>query len=261
MKRLSLVLLALLAVVLVAACGGARSKADQDKDGRVLADAIKSADSGSTFSMSETLVLTGGDIPSGKQAVIQATASGVAKDGNLQFIYRIPEGKTTASFDMIVADGQLYVRPHNAPTWKSVPATTATALFPALRLQLIRESVLLAKSVSGSSLNNTSNGFFRKYAVMPASDQLEQLQSIPLQGSAETVFLKTATAELDAFLSLSGNKLSRLEVHLNGTDPSTGTKQKIDSTMTLKPGTGKLQVIMGPSSATPVSPADILTVP
>jgi uncharacterized lipoprotein len=39
-----MVLLASLAVVLVAACG-ARTKAEQDKDGRVLGDAIKTAES------------------------------------------------------------------------------------------------------------------------------------------------------------------------------------------------------------------------
>lgn len=244
-------------LVLAAACGGERTKADQDKDGKVVADAIRSADSGGTrFSMDETLVLSGGDIPKGQQATIHAQASGLAKDGNVEMVYKIVGAKQNPSFDMLIVDDQLYVRPHGSSEWKTLPATAATALFAAVRLPLLRESVLLARSVSGSTLANTDGGFVHKYAVKPASDQLEQLQSVPVQGSAETAFLKTAGAEVDAFLSLRGNQVSRLEVHLTGTDPGSGTKQKIDSTINLK--AAAVKDIQAPASAIPIDPTQIL---
>jgi hypothetical protein len=157
---------------------------------------------------------------------------------------------------MVLASNQLYVKGSDA-SWRSTPLAATTSLFPALRLDLIRETVLLASSVSSSSLTHVKAGFAHKYVVRPAPDQIEQLEAIPVQGRAETAFLKTAQAEVDVFLSLPGDRLDRIEVHLTGTDPSEGTRQKVDSSIDLRQA--RVNAIRPPAQAVAVSPAEILT--
>jgi hypothetical protein len=249
----------LLGIVLLAACGSGRTQADQDKDGRALASALRAADSaGASFKLDHQLLLTGGDIPSGQAFQLHATADGGSlKSGAAHFGYRIQQARQAGTYDMLLSDGQLYVRRQGSSTWKTTPEASATTLFPPLRLELVRETVLLAASVSSSSPVKIDAGFARKYVIRPAADQVEQLESIPVQGAAEDQFLKTATAELDLYLMVPGDRLGRIEAHLSGVDPSNGEKQSIQSTLDLR--AAKVGAIRAPAGAQQVAPADLLT--
>lgn len=252
----------LAASVLLAACAapGAprRTQADQDRDGKAIAAAIASADQdGASFHLDETLTFTGGDIPANQQLQIKAGADGVAKDGRLRMTYKIETGKNkAATYDIVVAEQVLYIKPHSSAQWKRSSSDAATALYPALRLPLLREAVLLAKEVGGGSVTTVDNGFAHRYKVTPASDQLEQLQAIPVSGGQETGFLRTATAEIDAFLTMTGDRLTRIEVHLSGKDPTNKETQKVDSAASFRPS--KVDSIETPPNAIPVGPDQIL---
>ena len=252
----------LVVTVLLAACAppGApkRTAADQDRDGRAVAAAIASADQdGSSFHLDETLTFTGGDIPSNQELQIKASADGVAKDGRVRMTYKIETGKNkSVSYDIVVADQLLFIKPHSSAQWKRSSSDAATALYPALRLPLLRESVLLAQSVGAGSVTTVNNGFAHRYKVIPARDQLEQLQAIPVSGSQETLFLKTASAEIDAFLTMTGDKLTRIEVHLSGQDPTNGETQKVDSIADYRPA--RVDAIETPASSVLVGPDQIL---
>lgn len=256
MKRL--LVGALVATVMVAGCGGTRSQPDQDKDGRLLADALRSAYSGgSGFKMDQQLVILGGDIPSGKAIQVHATVdNGVLKNDTAKFGYKIQQGRQTATYDMLIAQQQLYVKAQNATTWKTTALLSTTTLYPTLRLDLVRETVLLARSISSGTITHIDAGFARKYTVQPAPDQLEQLESIPVQGTAEDTFLKTARAQMDIYLVLPATKLGRIELQMTGTDPSNGERQDVTSTLDLRPA--RVSAIQAPSDAEQVSPADIL---
>jgi hypothetical protein len=243
----------------LAGCGfsAGRSQADQDRDGRMLAAAIEAVDSqGTGFTMDETLVLTGGDVPSGQALSVHATSNdGVARNGNARLSYHIESGRTGLDYDMLVTGTQLFARRHGSSQWLTTPLSATTSFFPALRLELVRETVLLATSIPGSSLTHVSAGFARKYVVKPAPDQLEQLEAIVVQGRSEASFLKGASGEVDAFLSIPGDRLVRVEVHVAGTDPGGGTKQRVDNWVDLR--SARVGAIKPPDSATSVAPESI----
>jgi hypothetical protein len=249
----------LLGVVLLAACGGTRTQADQDKDGRLLADALRAVwTDGTGFKLDQRLQLVGGDIPSGQAFQLHGVVgSGVLKGSSAHFGFRLVQGQQAVGYDMLIADGLLYVKRQDATSWKDTPLSATTTLLTALRLDLVRETVLLASSVSSGALGHIDAGFARKYVVRPAPDQLEELQSMSVQGAAEDQFLKTATAELDVYLLFPGDKLGRVEVHLSGTDPSNGEKQAISSTLDLHPA--KVGAITAPTGTQQVDPSSILT--
>ncbi len=246
-------------MVMLAACGGGRTQADQQKDGTMLAGALRSADmDGASFKLDQQLLLTGGDIPSGQAFQLHATASsGVLKDGAARFGYRIRQGQHANDYDMLVAGGRLYVRKRGASSWKAIPVSSATTLFPALRLDVIRETVLLATSVSSAGLSHVDAGFVRKYAIRPASDQLEQLMSVSVQGTAEQQFLKSVSGELDVYLTVPDGKLGRVEIHLTGVDPSNGEKQAVQSSLDVR--SARVGSIQAPVDAQLVAPSDLLT--
>lgn len=250
-------LAALIALTACAAPGrGQRSQSDQDRDGRLIAKAIQEADAGgATFTMTEAILLSGGDIPSGQQAQVRGSASGSLFEGRAHMDYKFARTKNSVRFEVIVAEGGFFIRPGPAAAWSVTPEPAVTELYPAVRLPLIRESVLLAKSVGGSSIQHLNSGFTHKYAVVPAPDQLEQLDAMPVTGAAETAFLKTAVAEFDIFLTSPGDHLARVEVHLTGTDPSSGTRQKIDCTADFKQA--RVTRIEPPAQANPVKPNQI----
>jgi hypothetical protein len=100
-------------------------------------------------------------------------------------------------------------------------------------------------------------GFARKFAIRPAPDQVEQVQSMPVQGSDEEQFLKTASTELDAFLTYPGDQLGRLEVHMRGTDPQSQTRQDVNATLDLRPA--RVGPISPPLDAQAVSLDQLLT--
>lgn len=262
MRRRLLPALPVLLTILCAACAppGApsRTQGDQEKDSGAVAAAIQGADlDGIAFHMEETLAFTGGDIPSNQRLQIKSSADGVARGGRARMTYRIQVSpKQTVSYDMVIGNQVLYVKPRNATAWKRTPAASATALYPVLRLQLVREAVLLARTVGAGSLTTIPGGFGHRYRVTPAPDQLEQLQAIPVTGSQETVFLRTASAEIDATLTMQ-DKLSRLEVHLSGKDPKNGEVQKVDSTADFT--SARVGTIQTPSTSTLVGPDQILS--
>lgn len=258
MSRL-LALCVLLAVVACAPPGAPkRTAADVDKDRTAVAGAIRAADQdGMSFHMTETLLLSGGDIPSGQQAGINATADGAVHDGRARFTYKIAHGRNqTIDFDIVLDGADIYIKPHSSSQWKRSAVSAATALFPDLRLGLLRDTVLLASDVSSGSVTTVNNGFAHKYNVRPASDQLEELQAVPVTGQAEQAFLKTATAQVVAYLTLTGDKLQRLEVHLKGVDPTNGETQRVDTTADFTPS--RVGTIEVPASSTPVPPSEIL---
>jgi len=252
-------LVGLLGVILLAGCGGTRSQADQQKDGTMLAGALRTADKdGMSFNLDQQLLITGGDIPSGQGFQLHATASGgVLRDGTAQFAYRIQQASTTNQFDMRVVEGRLFVRKRGATGWKATAVSNTTTLFPALRLDVVREAVLLATSVSTGTLNHINAGFARKYAIQPAASQVEQLLSISVEGTAEQRFLRSATGEVDVYLTVPDNKLGRVEVHVSGVDPSNGEQQQIQSSLDLR--SAKVAVVQAPADAQLVAPSDILS--
>ena len=257
LRRTAVLLLLLLGL---AGCGGSatRSQADQDRDGRLIAAAIRAADNeGARFSLDEALVLSGGDLPRGQEIRLQSSSrDGQLKAGSARLTYRLAQGSSARDYDMVLASGALFAKQRSTPTWHATPISATTSLFPALRLDLIRETVLLASSISSPVLTHVPAGFAHKYVVKPAPDQLEQLEAIPVQGRSEAAFLKTAKAELDIFLGVPGDRLFRVELHLSGTDPSDGSKQQVDSAIDLR--SGRVDAIKPPDRAVSVSPAEIL---
>jgi hypothetical protein len=249
----------LLAVLALSGCGAAsnRSQADQDRDGRMLAAAIQAADAqGVGFSLDESLVLTGGDVPSGQEFSVRASSSdGVARDGKTRFTYRVQSGGGGLVYEMVTTETQLFARRKGSTPWLTTPLAATTSFFPALRLELLRETVLLAGSVAGPSLARVPAGLARKYVVKPAPDQLEQLQGVSVQGQSEAAFLKSAGAEVHVFLGLTGDHLERLEVHLAGTDPSSGARQRVDSSLDVR--SARVGTIKPPDAATSVPPENI----
>jgi hypothetical protein len=258
-RLLAAALLPVLVAALAAACGGPRPQADQDRDGRLMASALRSAYGGGlAFKLDQQLMLTGGDVPAGKAFEVHAVVTdGVLKNDTARFTYRIDQGKQTVSYDMLIAGGRLYAKQHGGSAWKETPLQAATALFPVLRLDLVRETVLLASSVGTSSIAHVDAGFARKYPVRPAPDQLEQLESMPVSGQAEAQFLKSATAELDVFVTYPDNKLGRVEVHLTGVDPASGTRQEIQGSIDVHPA--RVGTISAPADAQQVAPGDLLS--
>ncbi|HEY4865834.1 MAG TPA: hypothetical protein VIK45_10035 [Candidatus Dormibacteraeota bacterium] len=258
MRGLAAALCALVLAALVG-CGApaTRSQADQDKDGKAIAAAIRAADStGIAFTMDESLALTGGAVPSGQALTVHATSQdGVLKDGFARLSYHVTSGRTGLDYDMVLTDTQLYVKRRGTSDWRTTPLSATTSFFPALRLDLVRETVLLASSISASSLTHVNAGFAHKYAVKPAPDQLEQLQAIVVEGSSETAFLKGASAELDVYTTIPGDNLARVEAHLTGMDPAAGTKQKVDNSMDVR--SARVGTIKPPDSAAPVAPEQI----
>ncbi len=250
------VLAALLAAALLAAaCGGQRTQSDQEHDAQTIAGALRAADTGGVgLHLTENWVSSGGQIPKGQHATIGITGDGGAKDGRVRMTLKFTTGSKN-SFDTVIGDGFLYLKPQKTDGWARTSELAATPLYPAVLLELLRESVLLAKRVDGYSLVQQGSGFAHRYVVVPASDQLEQLLAISLSTADEKTFLKTATAEIDVFLSASGDKLQRIEVHLSGTDPSSGEKTQIDSSSDYRPA--KVDDIELPMGAQEVPPSQL----
>src|SRR5437899_3546699 len=131
----------------------------------MLAAALQAVDAeGTGFSMDETLVLTGGGVPSGQALAVHATSKdGAARDGNARLSYHIDTGRTGLDYDIMLTGTQLFARRRGTTQWLTTPLTATTSFFPALRLELVRETILLACSVSGSSVTHSLPGFGRNY--------------------------------------------------------------------------------------------------
>jgi len=247
----------LVALVLVTGCGTSkRTQADMERDAQAVAAALQAADTaGVGMRLTENWVITGGQVPKGQQSTVGISANGDVKAGRVKMTLTFTTGHSKPAYDAVVGDGYLYVKPQKSDGWMRTPQPAATPLYPAALLRLLRESVLLARRVDGYSVVQQGGGFAHRYAVFPAADQLEQLEAISLSGGDESAFLKTASAEIDVFLSTSGNRLQRVEVHLGGTDPSSGEKNKIDSSADYR--SARVAEITLPGRAQDVQPSQI----
>jgi hypothetical protein len=252
-------LASLLAVALVTACGlPLPTSTDQRTEARAIAAAIRSLEQhGATFGLDQTVQLTGGQIPSGQELKQQMTVTGGhLRDGDASFRFRLSVGGQHADFDMVIADQQLFARSPGA-VWRTTPLAYVTVLFPALRLDLLRETALLAPSVSPAGLGHVDAGFARRFAISPAPEQLEELEAMPVVGAAETTFLRTARGEVDVYLLIPSGQLGGVELHLTGTDPASGIHQQIDGRLDLR--AARVPRISPPAGAQLVDPGAILT--
>jgi hypothetical protein len=249
--------LAVAGVVLLVSCGSSAG----DSDLQVAAGAIREVESkGAAFTFSETLTQTGGDIPKGKMAQIKFTASGLERDDNAALVLRLSNsnGQAAGAYDLVISDSDLYVRPHGSTReWFAGPASVANHFYPGVRLNLLRETVLLATNVSKTT--NYSNGSFSdQYTITPGSDQLEQLQSTVVGAAQEAKFLKSATGAITVYLSTGGHHLQRVDLKVSGTDPQTSLKQVFTSSLTFSK-LGKVATPKVPAAAIAVQPSDLFS--
>ena len=219
--------------------------------------ALEGANSGATFKQTQSWTFTGGEIPKGKQKVADSTAVGSLRSANARFSYTFNGSR---AFDMVIADGQLYVRPRKGKTWRSASEDDLADFYPALRFDILKEAVLVGKSITKPGIDFTGSTVTRRYVVVPTSDQLQQLQGISVAGSGLADYLKTASASIAIYLTTSGNKLARIVVHLSGVDPVNGERVTIDSTVDFKLSS-KVGPIRAPDGAVPVSPEHLLDPP
>jgi hypothetical protein len=119
----------------------------------------------------------------------------------------------------------------------------AEEFIPGVRLNLLRESVLLAAKVSKTT-DFANNTFVRHYTITPAPDQLHQLMGFSSSGT------------LSAYLSNTGNQLQRVDGHFLGTDTSTKRHLVVDSSLVIsKIGLSSDPTV--PTTGIDVQPADL----
>lgn len=246
--------LGLAGLVLVAACGlgPSRSQAAQQADAEVLSTAIASADrEGRSFTMGLTLTFMGGNIPAGQQERIQARIlNGLLKDDRARFDYRL---LGRPAFDAVVAQGQFYLKPHSDARWRTVPFEVVVGLVPLVRLELLREAVLLARSVGGATVTLQGLGLARRYAVQPAVEQLAQFLGVSGDLSG---LEKLVSGELDVFLSLTSRQLLRVELRADLKQPD-GSEARTEGWMELRPA--RVGAIAQPQPAVSVTPDQLFT--
>jgi hypothetical protein len=251
-----------LAVLVLGACSGpqVRTQADQARDAHVMAAALRQVDlGGARFNMDNQLAYTGGSVPAGQEVLFQSSSTnGAFKDGQARFGFKFLKGSKPTVYDMVVDESRLFLKAHSSSAWKMLPAGDAAVLLPLARLETIRQAVLLAGDVGGATVSLVSGSLYRKYRVVPAATQLEQLQGVVLTGGDESTFLKTAFGEVDVFLTLTEKQLSRIEVHLRGMDPQSHTAQMIDSSIDIRPS--RVGEIQAPASATAIQVSDFFNI-
>jgi hypothetical protein len=252
----------LLGALALGACSApqGRTQADQDRDAQLIANDLRGADlTGARFSMDNQLAYTGGSVPSGQELVFRSSSTnGTFKDGEARFEYKFTKASRPTVYDMVVEESRLFVKAHSSAAWKTLPAGDAAVLLPLARLETIRQTVLLAGDVGGATVSPMSGGLYRKYRVKPAPAQLEQLEGVVFSGSDESTFLRTASGEVDVFLTLSDKKLARIEVHMRGSDPQSHTTQMIDSSIDVRPST--VGEIRAPAGATAIQISDLFNI-
>lgn len=249
--------LSLAGVVALVACGATGG----DSDLQTVAGAVREVESkGASFQMTETLTETGGDIPKGKMAQIKFTANGQTRDDRVVLILQLANGRgqSGGAYDVVINDSDLYVRPHaSSRAFFLGAAAVANTFYPGVRLNLLRESALLATKVSKST--SYSNGSFSdQFAVTPSNDQLEQLQSSVVAADKEAKFLKSASGTITFYLGTSGHHLQRVGFNFTGTDPDTGLKSAFTSSLTFT-HLGKVPTPKVPAGAIAVQPSDLFS--
>ena len=253
MRRLSALLLTVLLVA--GGCGGGGAA-----DLATLASAIREVEQkGAAFSYTDTLLDSGGNIPKGMVNRIRLSGVGQERDDNVAVVLSqlSTAGKPVGGYDLVINDVYLFVRPHGTTReWFLGSAALFNQFYPGVRLNLLRETVLLArKSSKGTTF--TSGSFYNQYIVTPAPDQVEQLMSVSVPPEKEAGFLKSARATITAYLTTSGH-LRRIDVHVEGTDPVSTLKRVFDSSMTFS-RVGKATDPSIPTTAIPVQPVDMFS--
>ena len=245
--------IALLLALLAPACGGGGSG-----DLSTVASAIRDAElRGAEFQLTETLSQSGGEIPKGKIALVKFTARGRARDDNAEMVLKLKNstGASLGSFDLIIGDSDLFVRPHGSTReWFEGPAGVANHFYPGVRLNLLRETVLLASKVTrGATFSN--GALLNQYTITPGGDQLEQVQSTVVGPQEEAKYLKSAVGTMTVFLT-GGGQLKRVDLKASGTDPTTSLKQTIDSSLVFNK-IGGVSAVAVPATAIQVQPGNL----
>jgi hypothetical protein len=240
--RLGLLLSLLL---LAAGCGTSGAS-----DSSTVAGSIRALEnSGADFQLTVTEVGTGGDVPKGKYAEQVYASSGELRDDNAALVLGTKDsgtGMVTPVFDMVVNDSNIFVRPHGSTReWYTSWTFIAEEFIPGVRLNLVRETALLATKVSHNT--NFSNGAFsNQFVITPAAEQRRQLMGFSSSGT------------LTAFLSTRGNRLQRIDGHFAGDDPSTKRHIVIDSSLVFT-NLGHAAPPKIPSGGVAVQPADLFS--
>jgi hypothetical protein len=215
---------------------------------------------GAAFTYTDTLLDSGGTVPKGVTNRIRLSAAGQERDdnANLVLLQLDNAGKAVGGYDIVINDVYLFVRPHGMTRdWFLGSAALFNQFYPGVRLNLLRETILLSARNSKST-TYTNGAFFNQYTITPAPDQLEQLMSIALTPDKEPKFLKSASATITAYLTTGGNHLQRIDIHVVGTEPDTLRKRVYDSSMTFS-RVGKAGNPSIPATAIPVQPADMFS--
>jgi hypothetical protein len=246
----------LLAAVLVAGGCGSGGGANLT----TVAQAIREVEQkGAAFAYADTLLDSGGNVPKGVTNRIRLAGYGQERDDNVALVLSQLDnaGKSVGAYDLVINDVYLFVRPHGSTReWFLGSAALFNQFYPGVRLNLLRETVLLAtKNSKGTSFSN--GGFYNQYTITPAPDQLEQLMSLTVAPDKEAGFLKSASATITAYLTTSGH-LQRLDLHVAGTDPGNALKRVFDSTLTFS-RVGRVTDPSIPATAVPVQPVDMFS--
>jgi hypothetical protein len=246
----------LLATALVAAGCGAGGSADLSTVARAIQEVEQR---GAAFTYTDTLLDSGGTIPKGVTNRIRLSGKGQERDDNVSFVMSQLDsaGKAVGAWDLVINDVYLFARPHGMTRdWFVGSAAVFNQFYPGVRLNLLRETVLLATK-SSKGANFVNGGFFNQYTITAAPDQLEQLMSLAVAPEKEAGFLKSAVATITAYLTTSGH-LQRLDLHVVGTDPSTSLHRVFDSSMTFSQ-VGRASDPSIPATAVPVQPVDMFS--
>ena len=228
--------------------GGCAGGADGSDLGTVAAS-IQTVDrQGANFTITVTEIATGGDIPKGKYAHAVYRARGQERDDIATLVLGAADpttGRNVDAFDLVMSDSDLYVRPHGSTReWFLGWTYVAEEFIPGVRLNLLRESVLLASRVSKTT-SFSNGGFQNRYTITPAHDQLVQLMVNSGSG--------TLVASLGA-----GNRLQRVDGHFTGIDPANHRHVVISSTLIFS-NVGRAAELHVPRSGIPVQPADLFS--
>ncbi len=250
----------LLGLLLTTALAAAGCGAGGGADLSTVAGAIREVEQkGAAFSYTDTLLDSGGGVPKGVVNRIRLSGVGQERDDNVSFVLSQLDGagKPVGAYDLVINDVYLFVRPDGTTRdWYLGSAALFNQFYPGVRLNLLRETVLLAtKSSKGTTFSN--GAFSNQYTITAAPDQLEQLMSLTVAPDKEAGFLKSAGATITAYLTTSGH-LQRLDLHVVGTDPSSSLKRVFDSSMTFS-HVGKASDPSIPATAVPVQPVDMFS--
>jgi hypothetical protein len=233
--------------------------ADRARDVARLASALRAADSdGVDFKMSERLSVAQGEGSSGEQSVLESSAEGILQDNRAQFVYRVNTVNGPVDFEVILADGYFHIRRPGEEIWRRTPLAGTRVLMAPVQLVLLRQSVELARSVSSSQTLADAPADLHGYVVVPAADQVEQLQSVSgLNQAQEKQFRAGSHAKLQIVIADTDPALREVSLDMDGVDPVSGTRQTVESTAKFTARSGSRAQITAPRPAIDTAPDKI----